>query len=106
MGNVVISPHIKKTSERLDFDGNVIDPRTKQVIVPAEAEVKAQPPTVTMTPPQATVEAPKTSTASANAGAMSILDQINEAKANLQALEELKKLKIAEKKAELELLQQ
>ncbi len=31
MGNVVISPNIKKESVRIDPQGNIIDPRTKQV---------------------------------------------------------------------------
>jgi hypothetical protein len=101
MGKVTISPNIQKTSERIDFNGNVIDPRTKQIIVPNEVEM-TQPPS-----PEATVEVIKTSTTSANAnsGALFILDQIEEAKKSLANLEELKKLKIAEKKAELELLQ-
>lgn len=29
---VVVSPNIKKVSERVDSNGNIIDPRTKQVI--------------------------------------------------------------------------
>lgn len=40
MGNVVISPNIKKESVRIDIDGNIIDPRTKRVI-----EKKEQPET-------------------------------------------------------------
>jgi hypothetical protein len=35
---VVISSNIKKVSDRLDIDGNVIDPRTKQIIKPVEVE--------------------------------------------------------------------
>jgi len=36
--NTIISPNIKKTSERIDPDGNVINPRTKQIIETAEPE--------------------------------------------------------------------
>lgn len=101
---VILSPNIKKTSERIDFDGNVVDPRTKQILVPKEVE-SVLPPSISS---EAPVEAVKTSTTqtSPNAGAMSILDQIAEAKKNLENLEELKKLQIQQKKAELELLQQ
>jgi len=105
MGNVIISPNIKKTSERLDFNGNTIDPKTKQILVPREVESVLPPPKVSQTiapqPPRVAVV-----NQNSTAGGLSILDQIEEAKRNLQALEELKKLKIAEKKAELELLQQ
>lgn len=31
-GGVVISPNLIRETERLDRDGNVIDPRTKQII--------------------------------------------------------------------------
>ena len=34
--NVVISPNIKKSTARIDLEGNEIDPRTKQVITPVE----------------------------------------------------------------------
>lgn len=38
MGNVVISPNVKKTSERIDPSGNVINARTKEIIKPVEIE--------------------------------------------------------------------
>ncbi len=38
MGNVIISPNVKRTSERIDPGGNVIDPRTKQIIQPVVPE--------------------------------------------------------------------
>ena len=37
-GGVVISQNIQKESERLDKHGNVIDPRTKQVIKKANEQ--------------------------------------------------------------------
>lgn len=39
---VVISPNLIKTSERIDMNGNVIDPRTKQVIRKADEPVKQE----------------------------------------------------------------
>jgi hypothetical protein len=36
---VGISPNIQKESERVDIDGNVIDPVTKRIIKPREAEI-------------------------------------------------------------------
>jgi hypothetical protein len=35
-GRVVIAQNIQKVSERVDMYGNVIDPRTKQIIKKAE----------------------------------------------------------------------
>ena len=39
MGKTVIADNIQKVSERLDMEGNVIDPRTKQIIRKANEEV-------------------------------------------------------------------
>lgn len=38
MGNVVISPNIKRQSERIDPAGNIINSKTKEVIKPIEPE--------------------------------------------------------------------
>ncbi|MCK9370990.1 hypothetical protein M0R04_13855 [Candidatus Dojkabacteria bacterium] len=57
MGNVVISPNIKKESVRIDPAGNVINPRTKQIIQPVAPEYVA-PPTV---PEPTPLEKPKIS---------------------------------------------
>lgn len=97
MGNVIISPNIKKQSDRIDPQGNIIDKRTKQIIEPITPEY-VPPVQQEYTPPQAT-KSPTTSS-------LSIQEQIDEAKNNLLKLEELKKLKIAQMKAELELLEQ
>ena len=91
--NIVISPNIKKESARIDPVGNIIDAQTKQVIQPVESEY---------VPP---VEAPQEAPQAPTSNAMSIQAQIDEAKSNLSKLEELKKLKIAEMKAQLELLE-
>jgi hypothetical protein len=37
-GKVVIASNIQKESEMLDINGNVIDPRTKEIIKPKEVE--------------------------------------------------------------------
>ena len=36
MGNVVISPNLKKRSDAINANGDYINPRTKQVVAPAE----------------------------------------------------------------------
>jgi hypothetical protein len=38
MGNVIVSPNIKKQSDRIDPAGNIINPKTRQVIQPVEPE--------------------------------------------------------------------
>lgn len=101
MGNVYIDPNLRKTSERIDPQGNIINPRTKQVIQPVEEDYIA--------PQEATSEAPKTLPQPLQApitSSLSIQDQIDQAKKDLAKLEELKKLKIAQMEAELELLKQ
>lgn len=89
--NVVISPNIKRTSVRIDPAGNVIDPRTKQIIQPVEPEYVSpvKDATVVQTPQYVPSEP------------LSIQQQIDEAKANLARLEELKKEQIALMKKQL-----
>ncbi len=93
--NVVISPNIKRTRERIDPAGNIINPANKQILQPVQEYIA---------PP----EAPQAPTAivTPQSNPLSIQQQIDEAKANLTKLEELKKLKIAEMEAQLELLKQ
>lgn len=38
MGGVQIAPNMKKTSQRIDPNGNIIDPKTKQVLIPVEQD--------------------------------------------------------------------
>ena len=95
MGNVFISPNLKKTSERIDPSGNIINPRTKEIIKPVIEEYV---PPVDNTPLNAP-EAPTTSV-------KSIQEQIDEAEKKVATLKELKKAKIAEMKAELALLEE
>ena len=96
---VVISPNIRKQSDRIDPAGNIINAKTKEIIQPVISEYV--PPVIT---PTVAPEAPVT-IANTQSNPLSIKDQIDEAKANLAKLEELKKLKIAEMKAQLELLE-
>jgi hypothetical protein len=97
MNNIVMSPNIKKVSERIDTKGNVINPVTKQVIVPnVIEEINQEDMTPKVVTPQPVIP---------SSSPLSIQQQIDEAKANLVKLEELKKLKIAEMRAQLELLE-
>ncbi len=97
MGNVYIDPNVRRISERIDPDGNIINPQTKQIIEPVIQEYR-EPVVAPQVLPEAQ-NAPITSS-------LSIQEQIDQAKQNLLKLEELKKLKIAQMKAELELLEQ
>lgn len=97
-GNVVISPNIKRVSERIDTFGNVINPATKQVIIPNVVETVSQEDMKPKTVAQSVVP-------HIQSNPLSIQQQIDEAKANLIKLEELKKLKIEEMKAQLALLE-
>lgn len=38
MGGVVVSQNIKRESVRIDPAGNIVNPRTKQIVTPVEAE--------------------------------------------------------------------
>lgn len=98
MGNVIISPNIKKVSDRIDTSGNILNPKTKEIITKVEPEIAQQP------APQSVIAS--TTSFTPKVEGLSILDQIEQAKKNLAQLEELKRLKIEEKKKELELLQQ
>lgn len=94
-----ISQNIKKTAERIDPMGNVIDPRTKQILVENKQEEVFNVPVKTESQTVKTETPPTTSP-------MDIQKQIDETKERLAKLEELKKLKIAEMKKQLELLEQ
>lgn len=87
--NTIISSNLKRTSERIDTTGNVINPRTKQIIKPVE--------TVYVPPVAPLPEALQDPTFNP----LSIQQQIDEAEANLLKLKELKKLQIEEMKKQL-----
>ena len=100
---VIIASNIRKESARIDPDGNIINARTKQIIEPAVSDFESVPVIpVAPTDPVAPV-VPVTPMVTQE---MSILEQIEQAKQRVIELEALKQAKIAEKKAELELLQQ
>jgi len=101
MGKTLISPNLKVTRERIDLQGNVINPLTKQIIEKNEVYV---PPVIPPQPaPQAT-EQPTRSEHNLN-DALSVQAQIDATKANLAKLEELKRLKIKEMKDTIKLLE-
>lgn len=101
---VVISHDIKKTKEAIDVNGNVVVPHTNQIIKSVDEDNYTPTPEelASITKPKAPqVEVPQVNISSP----LSVQEQINQAKENLAKLEELKKLKIAEMKAQLELLE-
>ena len=67
--NTIISPNLKRTSERIDPAGNVINARTKEIIKPIETEY---------VPPVAPVEAPQAPTPIVNepSGGLSKMDEM------------------------------
>lgn len=98
MGNVYIDPNLRKESNRIDPDGNIINPRTKQIIQPIIQDYQ-EPENVVINQAPQKQEAPISNS-------LTIQEQIDQAKENLAKLQELKKLKIAQMEAELELLKQ
>lgn len=93
MGKVVISSRPIKTAQRIDFNGNIIDPRTKRIIESREVEMTPIPPTLPATP-EAQI-APITSQTPVSDG-LSVLDEIEATKRKLAQLEEAKRKKIEE----------
>jgi hypothetical protein len=106
MGTTYIAKDIKKTSDRIDgMTGNIINPRTKEIITPVEP-VFVPPTTPPEAPQQPTAqEEPKPGVCQVEVNTLSIPEQIKQAKENLKQLEELKQLKIKELKAQAELLE-
>lgn len=99
--NVVISPNIQKSSERIDQNGNVIDKLTKQVIEPKQQEyIPPQSVEVPVEAHLAPVFAPQT-TETPKSGTLSIQEQINATEAKLNELKEAKKQQIEEMKKQL-----
>lgn len=93
---VIISPNIKKESVRIDTAGNVIDPRSKQILVPNTPDYV--PPAQTVAP-QAT-ESP-TIAPKVEDTPKSIQEEILKAEAYVASLKEKKRLKIEQMKKEL-----
>jgi len=98
MNGVILSPNIKKESVRIDSQGNVIDPKTKQIIkpnvpdyIPTKEEIEGL--AKKQTVPQET----KTN--------LSITEQIAEAEKRLADLKLQKQQEIARMKEELKKLE-
>lgn len=102
MGGVMLSPNIKKTSQRIDPAGNIIDPKTKEVLVPIEQEYV--PP---YTPPseQKKPEPLKEIPTSDPVRQVSLAEEIKEAETHLANLKLRKAEEIIKKKKELEELE-
>jgi hypothetical protein len=106
---VQISANLNKRKESIDANGNTVVPFTKQIIksvdadnyIPTPEELQA----ITNPKPVEEVKPEPVFALGGNQTGLSVQQQIDEAKKQLAQLEELKKLKIAEMKAELELLQ-
>lgn len=99
MGGVIISPNIKKESVRINTNGDVIDPRTKQIVSknepdykPTREEIEAQ---INAAPQVIEVPKPTTETK------LTISQQIEQAKAHLADLELQKQDEIKRMKEEL-----
>ena len=86
-GKTIISPNPVKTVERIDFNGNIIDPRTRQVIVPKEKE------TLTQAPPPQPPDKPVTSSIPQDEP-IDIQTAIEQAEAKVTELKEKKKAEI------------
>lgn len=65
--NTIISPNLKRTSERIDPTGNVINAKTKEIIKPIEPEY---------IPPNIPVEAPQAPTPIVNDKVGSKIDEM------------------------------
>ena len=65
--NTIISPNLKRTSERIDPAGNIINARTKEIIKPVEP---------VYVPPETPVEAPQAPTPIVNEKVGSKIDDM------------------------------
>ena len=103
---VVLAARPIKTTEMIDKAGNIINPRTKQIIQPKEPDYV--PPVAQQQPiaePHQTPMIPAQQSPAIQASPLDIVSQIQQAKDNLKKLDELRKLKIKELKKQAELLE-
>lgn len=96
MGNVYLSPNIKKETVRIDPSGNIIDPNTKKVIAPNV-------PDYVPTPQEQAFVAP---IVTQSTSPLSIQEEIEQAEKRVEELKEKKKQMVEEMKRQLELLEQ
>lgn len=118
MGGVAISANLKKESAQINHNGDEVIPFTKIVKKKKETEYIPTPEEIAratgkQSQPVDPPEGPKQDTPKESvmqpiqtSDPMSIQSQIEAVKADLAKLEELKKLKIAEMKKQLEILEQ
>ena len=99
---VIISPNIKKERTFINGNGDEVKPYTKEVIKSVNADVYIPTQEERLSAEKRTIEYKEPVK---EVSPLSIQEQIDQAKENLAKLEELKKLKIAEMKAQLELLE-
>lgn len=99
--SVLMSPNIKRERVQLDKQGNARDPKTNEIVIPAENSFPSAPPLETKKPGPEILDPPpqvetKPSTLAEIKAAMKRLE------ANLSELNELKKQRIDEMRKELE----
>lgn len=100
MGGVQLSPNIKKTSQRIDTAGNIIDPKTKQILVPVEKDYV--PPVQVEKKPEQLKAEPVTEITFKLKTLSDIKSAIKQVEFQLAELQELKRKKVEEMKKELE----
>lgn len=105
MGGVTIDPNLKKEAVRLDINGNIINPKTKEIVqpnapdyIPTKEEIELQINAPKVEPVSQDISTPKET--------KTISEQIEEAKAHLADLELKKKQEIERMKEELAKLEQ
>lgn len=101
---VIISPNLKKQSDRIDPMGNIIDKRTKQILEPVTTD-DVTPQEIKNAMQNAGRDMPQNVTESLVTNPLSIQEEIDETKKKLALLEEKKKAQIEEMKKQLAILE-
>lgn len=99
---VIISPNLKKQSDRIDPMGNIIDKRTKQILEPVTID-DVTPQDIKNAMQNVGQDMPQTESFVTNP--LSIQEEIDETKKRLALLEEKKKAQIEEMKKQLAILE-
>lgn len=99
---VLISPNLKKQSDRIDPMGNIIDKRTKQILEPVTID-DVTPQDIKNAMQNVGQDMPQTESFVTNP--LSIQEEIDETKKRLALLEEKKKAQIEEMKKQLAILE-
>lgn len=101
---VLISPNLKKQSDRIDPMGNIIDKRTKQILEPVTTD-DVTPQEIKNAMQNVRQDMPQNVTESLVTNPLSIQAQIDEAEKKLAELKEKKKAQIEEMKKQLAILE-